>query len=144
MPSRPVKKHKAHKKTRFSLTAFRSAITNGSSILGHDIDHRSTPIRRLRELINAHTSDLGGTHNISEAERSLVRRAAMLELQLEMWEQKFALNDGEATSAQLTDYQRAANSLRRILESVGLQRRAKNVTPTLDDYLRDRHQEAAE
>jgi hypothetical protein len=33
-------------------------------------------------------------------------------------------------------YQRTAGNMRRLLESVGLQRRAKDVTPTLADLLR--------
>ena len=69
-------------------------------------------MRRLRDLILAHTSDLGGSDNISAAEQSIVRRASMLELQLEMMETKFAENDGMATSHQLLLYQRSCYPLR--------------------------------
>jgi hypothetical protein len=93
-------------------------------------------MRRLRDLIELHTNDLGGEQGISEAERVLVRRSAMLTLQLELMEQRFALNDGEASPHQLETYQRVSNSLRRLLESLGLKRRARDVTPpTLEQYL---------
>jgi hypothetical protein len=42
---------------------------------------------------------------------------------------------GEATPDALDLYQRTAGNLRRLLESVGLQRRARDVTPTLREYL---------
>jgi hypothetical protein len=50
-------------------------------------------------------------------------------------EAKFALAGGAADIATLDAYQRAANSLRRLLESVGLERGARDVTPTLEQYL---------
>ena len=64
---------------RPTLAATRSAVTNGSLIFD-GIDHRSAWMRRLRDLIAAHTSDLGGQDLISEAERVLIRRASMLML----------------------------------------------------------------
>jgi hypothetical protein len=47
---------------------------------------------------------------------------------------EFALA-GEAQPDQLELYQRTANSLRRLLEAVGLERRAKTIVPTLSEYL---------
>jgi hypothetical protein len=58
--------------------------------------------------------------NLSTAEASIVRRASMLELQMEMLETKFAANDGEASADQLLLYQRTASSARRLFESVGI------------------------
>jgi hypothetical protein len=51
-------------------------------------------------------SDLGGPENCSEAEKSLVRRASMLTLQLELLEQKWAQSGGEASDKSLITYQR--------------------------------------
>src|SRR5262245_47033247 len=48
---------------------------NGSTLLP-SVDGRSCWARQLRDLIELHLSDLGGSHNTSEAERSLVRRIA--------------------------------------------------------------------
>ena len=51
--------------------------------------------------------------------------------------------EGEASIKQLDAYQRAANSLRRLLESVGLKRRPKDVTPLPLDYAKQRDEAAA-
>ena len=100
-------------------------------------------------MVQQHLADLGGVANTSQSEQVLVRRAAMLTLQLERMEHHWATtNDGEASSKQIETYQRVANSLRRLLESLGLRRRPRDVTPSLSDLLRlDRErpqQEAAE
>jgi len=96
----------------------RSAISNGSSVLA-DVDHRTAWMRRLKDLLGAHSADLGGEDILSEGQRALIRRASMLELQLEMLEGKFARNDGEASRADLDLYGRTAGNLRRIVESLG-------------------------
>jgi len=124
-------------KSELSLTKTRSAITNGKHLLA-DVDARSSWMRRLRDLISAHTIDLGGEDSVSEAEQRLVRRAAMLTLQLELLDARFASNDGQASQADLECYQRCVNTLRRCLESLGLSRRSKDVTPTLAQYLHAR------
>jgi hypothetical protein len=110
----------------------RSAMTNGTILPG--VDGRSTWARRLRDLVTLHVADLGGDENVSEAERAIIRRAATLICELERMEAGFAVADG-ADDAALEVYQRAANSMRRLLEAVGLQRRARDVTPTLGQYL---------
>jgi hypothetical protein len=133
------------KRCDLTATKLRSALTNGSAIL-RDVDHRLPWMRRLRDLLAAHESDLGGRDNISEAERSLIRRASMLELQCELMEHKFALADGEATTAQLNLYSTTTNTLRRLLQALGLHRRARDVTPvpSLREYLAQRQLDAAE
>jgi len=119
-----------------SLTRIRSALTNGKFLL-LGTDHRSAWMRRLRDLVAAHISDLGGDDNISHSERMLINRACMMILQLEMMEQAFASNDGVAKADEMQLYQRITNTLRRTLESLGLQRRPKAV-PTLAEYLAQR------
>ena len=117
-----------------TLTSVRSAITDGRALL--DVDGRSAWARRLRDLIAAHTSDLGGNDALSEAERVLVRRAAMLTLQLELMEFNWAKNsEGEAGPKAIRTYQQCTNTLRRTLEVLGLQRRPKDVTPSLRHYI---------
>jgi hypothetical protein len=126
-----LRKHKDD----LSLRKMQSAVTNGSKIL-MGVDHRSPWMRRLQDLINYQTVDLGGEDTITSAEKALVRRAAMLTLQLEMMEQRFAENDGEASTKQLDAYQRATGSLRRVLKTLGLARRPRDVSPSLSEYLR--------
>jgi hypothetical protein len=114
------------------LTA-RSRISNGQALLP-GVDGRSTWVRRLRDLMALHLADMGGSDNVSEAERSIIRRIATLTVELERLELDFATAD-EQLPAKLDQYQRCANTLRRLLESIGIERRLKNITPTLADYL---------
>ena len=113
----------------------RSRITNGSAFLP-GIDNRGPWIRRCKDVIAAHLSDLGGPDNTSAAERSIIRRVGVLTAELEHLEVRFA-TAGEANAEDLDLYQRTANSLRRLLEAVGLQRRTRDVTPDPLVYARD-------
>jgi hypothetical protein len=110
----------------------RSRVSNGSAVLP-GVDGRSTWVRRLRDLMGLHLSDLGGDNAVSEAERSIIRRVATLTVELERMEAGFAVA-GEAQPDQLDLYQRTANSLRRLLEAIGLQRRSRDVTPDPLEY----------
>jgi len=110
----------------------RSRITNGSALLP-GIDGRSAWVRRCKDVIAAHLSDVP---DASAAERSIIRRASVLTVELERLEAQFALA-GEADPATLDLYARTAGNLRRMLEAVGLQRRAKDVGPSLGDLLRE-------
>jgi hypothetical protein len=112
----------------------KSRITNGSALLP-GVDGRSPWVRRCKDIISQHLVDLGGEDNCSSAERSIVRRCAVLTTELERLEAKFAVA-GEATSDDLDLYQRMTNTLRRSLEAIGLQRRPRDVTPpSVADYL---------
>jgi hypothetical protein len=114
----------------------KSRIRNGSALLP-GIDGRSAWVRRSKDLIAEFASDIP---NASAAERSLIRRCAVLTVQLEMLEQKFAQARGDAAPAELDLYQKIANTLRRHLSTLGLQRRAKDVGPTLGDLIRQDQQ----
>jgi hypothetical protein len=104
----------------------RSRITNGSALLP-GVDGRSPWIRRCKDLISEFTNvHLAGADNCSAAERAIVRRIAVLVTELERLEAKFAANN-EATPDQLLLYGRTANTLRRLLEAVGLQQRQRDV-----------------
>ena len=110
----------------------RSRVTNGRSLFA-EADARGPWARRFRDLCEAHVGDLGGAALLSEAQRSLVRRASTLECELEKLEGSLA----EGQPVDLDGYGRAAAQLRRILESLGLERRAKDITPlTLSDIAR--------
>jgi hypothetical protein len=116
----------------------RSRVANGKTLLP-GIDQRSAWCRRAKELLADHLSDLGGESNTSAAERSIVRRACVLTISLEQLEAKFAVA-GEAKPADLDLYQRTAANMRRLLEAVGLQRRAKQIGPSLGELLREDHE----
>jgi hypothetical protein len=107
-----------------------SGITSGRRLL--DGGNWNSPWqRRYRDLMAGHISDLGGKDQLSVAQLSLSRRAAALEVELERLEAK--LSNGEEVD--LDRYGRAASHLRRLLETLGLRRVAKDVTPTLRGYL---------
>jgi bifunctional DNA primase/polymerase-like protein len=76
------------------------------------VDGRSPWVRRAKDIIASHLSDLGGDDVVSAAERSIVRQASCLTVELEKLETKFALA-GEASSADLDLYIRASGNLRR-------------------------------
>jgi hypothetical protein len=110
----------------------RSRITNGTSLLP-GVDGRSLWVRRCKDVISSHLSDVP---DASAAERSIIRRAAVLTVELERLEAAFALA-GEADPEALDLYGRTSGNLRRLLEAVGLQRRAKDCGPTLADIIRE-------
>jgi hypothetical protein len=88
-------------------------------------DGNSRWARRYRDLISAHCQDLGGIDLLSEAQLSLIKRASTLELECEQAEGRLSM--GQEIDLDL--YQRMLNSLRRALETLGVERRAKTVTP---------------
>jgi hypothetical protein len=111
--------------------AQRSRVTNGSRLFAEGGDMRSPWVRRFRDVQYLHLSDLGGPAAVSEAESSLVRRVATLTVQLEALEARFSA-DTDVDIATLDAYQRGTNTLRRLLETLGIKRRARDVTPDLD------------
>lgn len=114
----------------------RARVRSGQLLPG--IDGRSWWTRRCRELIAAYVADLGGVDNVSAAERAICRRAATLQIELERLEFKFAMlpDDVAASAADIDLYQRTAGGWRRLLETVGIRRRPRDVGElTLDDIL---------
>jgi hypothetical protein len=105
----------------------RSGVTNGSKqfIAG---DENSAWARRRYDLVALHAADLGGAEHLSEAELSLCRRVATLELELEVMEGKLSLG----ADVDLDLYNRLAGNLRRCLETIGLKRVTRDVG---SDYL---------
>ena len=92
----------------------------------------------FRDLVNGHFSDLGGVEYASEAEKSILRRATTIEVELERLETSFAESGLEGPNSKDLDlYYRGSAHLRRLLEAVGLQRRARDV-PTLQEFISQR------
>jgi hypothetical protein len=101
----------------------RSAVTSGRQqfITGNP---NSAWARRFHDLIQGHVSDLGGRLAMSEAKLALAKRAAGLECELEQMEGR--MSQGEEIN--LDSYGRAASHLRRLLEALGLDRKARDVS----------------
>ena len=96
------------------------------------VDGRSMMARRFREIVTGIESDLGG--DLTEAQMHLAARAATLACWAE--EREAELARGEEFDA--AQYATIANALRRLLSDLGLERRSRDVTPTLHDYLAGR------
>jgi hypothetical protein len=112
-----------------------SRVTNGTSLFAEaGIDLRSAWARRFRDVFELHVSDLGGVDAVSEAEQSICRRISTLTVELERLECRLVKQ--EAPDDRLLDlYQRVSNTLRRLLETIGLERRQRDVTPDLHKFL---------
>src|SRR5215472_13751589 len=126
-----------HDRPKVGRNPQRSRITNGGKLLPGIVDERSAWVRRCKDIISQHLVDLGGEDNCSSAERSIVRRASVMTVELERLEAKFAVA-GEASERDLDLYIRAAGNLRRLLEAIGLRRRPIDITPPDPlDYARE-------
>jgi hypothetical protein len=115
-----------------------SAIANGRLLPG--VDQRSSWVRRAKECLEQHLAD---KPDASAAEQAIIRRAAVLIVELERLERQFALA-GEADPEMLDLYGRTAGNMRRLLESVGLGRRSRDVSPpSVREYLQHVQNEEA-
>lgn len=109
----------------------RSRVSNGRALFLEGVDGRTAAARRYRDVQAAIVADLGGDDAISEGERQLVRTAASLAVQREQADARVAAGD----KVDAEDYVRIVNALTRVLQAIGLRRRAKDVTPSLHEHL---------
>lgn len=123
---------------RIRAPTARSKVTNGLKLLP-GYDGRSVWGRRFHDLCALHARDAGGIDALSEAQVSLIRRAAALEVTLENLELDMACG----RDVDLHQYSRSAGHLRRILESVGIRRVAKDISPSLADIIAGHRSKAA-
>ncbi|MGJ8588804.1 MAG: hypothetical protein ACSHXW_11670 [Yoonia sp.] len=93
------------------------------------VDGRSNMARRFREITAEIENDLGG--DLTEAQRHLVARAATLGIWCE--ERETELAKGQDFDA--LQYSTVSNAMRRLLADLGLERQARDVTPSLSDYI---------
>ena len=98
------------------------------------IDGRSIYMRRFRDVFALLLSDAGGEDRVTEGIKSMARRAATITVELERYEAIFADAEDGASPNQLEVYQRMTNTLRRLLEAIGLDRKSKDVTPTVAQW----------
>lgn len=113
----------------------RSRVTNGSGLFAEGGDERGPWSRRFRDLMVEHTSDAGGAEVLSEAQRSIIRRASTLEVQLEQLEARFS--QGPADPTDLNTYSTLSNTLRRLLTDIGLDRKARTIEQSIYDIARE-------
>jgi len=106
-------------------------VTNGAVILAGLADGRSHVARRYTDLVAAVCVDQGGADRMSEAKLQLARRFAALAIQLEALEARLA--NGEPIN--VTEYASLTSTLVRVVSRLGLERQARDVTPSLADYI---------
>jgi hypothetical protein len=110
-------------------------VSNGKDWLP-DVDQRSSIARRYRDIASAITVDQAGADECSESRLQLIRRFAASAVMAEQMEA--ALVRGEQID--ITQHALLCSTLVRIAQRIGIDRRARNITPSLSDYL----QQAAE
>jgi hypothetical protein len=111
----------------------RSAVTSGRKLFVEG-DPNSAWSRRYHDLVVRHIGDLGGRDMLSEAQLSLIRRAAAIECELERLDAMLSTG----ADVNLDAYGRAASHLRRLFETLGIERKAKPIE-TLAEYLAREH-----
>jgi hypothetical protein len=110
--------------------ALRARVTNHKDLLP-GLDGRSATARRFRDLVNAFVADMGGLDHCSEIRLGLVRRLAATTVQAEILEARMV--NGEAID--IATLCTLASTTVRLSQRLGLERRARNVTPSLGQYL---------
>ncbi len=122
-PSAAVVDRKAHARSR---------VSNGRALFLDAVDGRSVFARRYRDILAQLVSDMGG--DPSEAQSLIARRAATLAVWCEQAEASMAAG----TDLDIQEFTTATNALRRLLSDIGLERRAREIVPTLTEYLAER------
>jgi hypothetical protein len=95
----------------------------------------------MRDTMAAMVVHCGGQEHVTEPMRLMARRIAALEAELIHLEDRFAslrANDSMPEPAELDLYGRLAGGQRRLLETLGLQRVPRDVTPDPIEYARQR------
>ena len=106
----------------------RSRVTNGADMLPNT-DGRSAVVRRFRDITSAILKDQ--PEHCSEARLQLVRRFAAAACLAELMEARLA--NGEQID--IAEHALLSSTLCRLAQRIGINRRLKNVTPDLHDYL---------
>ncbi len=109
----------------------RSRVGNGAKLLPLT-DGRSATARRFKDLVGDIAADLGGIASLSEGQRQLIRRAAMLSAECERLEAMSARGEAEFD---IDLYGMICDRLGRLFGRLGLERKSKDVTPSLSAYL---------
>ncbi len=127
--SAPARTNKKRRRRRQHEASFairpRSAVTSGRQLFVNG-NPNSAWSRRYDDLLIAHINDISpeGADALSAAQLGLIRRATSIESELERLDAM--LSRGEEID--LDSYARVAGHLRRLWETLGLERRTKEVT----------------
>jgi hypothetical protein len=112
----------------------RSRVTNGKTLFAQGGDNRGAWARRWRDLFELHLSDYGGRENMSEAELAICGMVSTARVEMEQLAAR--MSEGQATSDDVDLFNRLAGNVRRHLETLGLERRARPVDDGSDFLLK--------
>lgn len=102
------------------------------------VDGRELWPRQANRTYSAIVAHCGGPETITEIEQITARRVSVMEAELRHLEMRFAALRSEGKAPTITDldlYGRLANSQHRLNTALGIERRAKDITPSLSEYL---------
>jgi hypothetical protein len=97
-----------------------------------DLDGRTLAAKKASALVAALESDAGGSDNISTGQRQLIRHAALLGAYLEDQEVKWLQRE----DIDLTALVSVINAQRRLLATLGLERKPREVNSETEEYRR--------
>lgn len=95
------------------LPTSRSRVTNGAKMVA-GVDGRSADARRFRDLAMSFADDAGGAAALTEAQRALVKQAAMLTIQSEKIQAAMLQGEVVDVGHQLKIANTLARTLRRL------------------------------
>jgi hypothetical protein len=116
----------------------RSRVSNHKDLLP-GIDGRSVVARRYRDILAAVVADQGGLDRMAEARVQLCRRFTACCVLAESLEARLA--NGEPID--IAEHANLTSTAVRVASRIGINRLAKDVTPTLSEYIAAKHRSAA-
>ena len=99
-----------------------------------ELDGRTHAAQHAKELVSRLVVDLGGSQQVTVGRHELIKRAAVLGALIEDCEVRWLRKE----PVEINEYLAAINAQRRVLVTIGLERRARDVT-SLGDILRNGH-----
>ena len=126
---------------QFGRSRVTNAVARGSVLWLDNVDKRGPIPRRFKDIVSLVTGDLASEPaQLSEGQRQIIKRIASLSVWCKSQECRMA--DGDEID--ILEFQRVSNTLRRLCESIGLERRQRDVGLTLGELLRRDHAQQVE
>lgn len=130
IPSTTAQSQTTHSKLFPRNSTNRSRISNGQELLP-GVDQRLAIARRYRDLVAQIAIDQGGADRCSETRMQLIRRFASGAVLAEELEAR--LVRGEPVD--IAEHALLSSTLVRLAQRVGIDRRSRNITPSLSEYI---------
>jgi hypothetical protein len=112
-----------------------SRVTNGREVLP-GVDGRSLIARRYRDISSAIVADQGGIDRLAEARLQLIRRFAACAVMAEQMESLLA----NGKKIDIGEHALLTSSMVRVAQRIGINRRAREIMPSLSQYLETKQQ----